>query len=342
MHAFKPIIAQVAAGRALNEAEAVLAFDLLTSGEATASQMGAFLMALRVRGETVDELAGAALAMRRRMIPVSAPEHAIDVVGTGGDNAGTFNISTAAALVTAAAGVPIAKHGNRALSSLSGAADVLSALGVRLDINADQVSRCIREAGIGFMFAPNHHPALRAVAATRVELGTRTLFNLLGPLINPASVRRHLIGVYDKAWLAPVAETLRRLGSQRALIVHGADGLDELTLSGPTHIAELAHGDIHLDVITPQDAGLEPVPTSALRGGDPAVNARALRDLLDGAPGPYRDAVCLNAAAALRVAGAVDDLVSGVSLARQLIDDGAARDTLHRLATISMAMGDQD
>lgn len=342
MHAFKPIIAQVAAGQALNEAEAVHAFDLLTSGEATASQIGAFLMALRVRGETVDELAGAALAMRRRMIPVSAPEHAIDVVGTGGDNAGTFNISTAAALVTAAAGVPIAKHGNRALSSLSGAADVLSALGVRLDINADQVSRCIREAGIGFMFAPNHHPALRAVAATRVELGTRTLFNLLGPLINPAGVRRHLIGVYDKAWLAPVAETLRRLGSQRALIVHGADGLDELTLSGPTHIAELAHGDIHLDVITPQDAGLEPVPTSALRGGDPAVNARALRDLLDGAPGPYRDAVCLNAAAALRVAGAVDDLVSGVSLARQLIDDGAARDTLHRLATTSMAMGDHD
>src|SRR5579875_1845508 len=312
---FKALIAKVATGASLTREESAAAFDRMMSGEATPSQMGGLLMALRVRGETVDEITGAVTTMRAKMLGVKAPADAVDVVGTGGDASGSFNISTCAALIVAGAGVPVAKHGNRALSSRSGAADVLAALGVEINLTPEAVTRCIAEAGIGFMFAPSHHPALKHVAATRVELGTRTIFNLLGPLLNPASVRRHLIGVFSRRWLEPVAEALGELGSERAYVVHGADGFDEVTTTGPTYVAALQDGRIRTFVVTPEEVGLPRVDPARLGGGGPAQNAAALLGVLDGEPGPYRDVALLNAAAALAAAGAAGDIREGLAAA---------------------------
>ena len=335
MSEIKDLLNRLADGRTLTRAESSAAFELIFSGEATAAQMGAMLMALRVRGETVEEITGAVLALRARMLRVQAPEGAVDVVGTGGDASGSYNISTCAAFVVAGAGVPVAKHGNRALSSRSGAADVLAALGVGIDLTPEAVSRCVVEAGIGFMFAPGHHPALRHAASTRVELGTRTVFNLLGPMLNPAGVRLHMIGVYSPRWLEPVADALGELGSSRAWIVHGCDGLDEITTAGPTTVAELADGKVRRFEVTPEDAGLARGAAGGLRGGDPAHNAAALRAVLAGERGPYRDVTLLNAAAALVVAGAAEDLRDGMALAARSIDGGAARDRLDLLVKVS-------
>jgi anthranilate phosphoribosyltransferase len=337
MESFKPLIAKVAAGAQLTRAEAAAAFDSMLSGDVTPSQIGGFLMALRVRGEGVEEITGAVTAMRGKMLRVEAPEGAIDIVGTGGDGSGSYNVSTLAALIVAACGVPVAKHGNRAASSKSGAADVLTALGVKIGVAPALVSRCIREAGVGFMMATTHHAAMRHVGPARVELGTRTIFNLLGPLSNPAGVKRQLIGVFSSAWLEPMAEVLRNLGSERVWVVHGGDGLDEMTTTGPTKIVELADGHIRGFEVEPGDVGLARAEPAALKGGDAAHNAQALRAVLDGARDAYRDIALFNAAGALVVAGAARDLADGVRVAGHAIDSGAARETLHRLVTTSNA-----
>src|SRR5881628_3666146 len=280
----------------------------MMSGEATPSQMGGLLMALRVRGETVDEITGAVTAMREKMLRVQAPPDAIDVVGTGGDASGSFNISTCAALIVAGAGVAVAKHGNRALSSRSGAADVLAALGVNIELTPQAVTRCIKEAGIGFMFAPAHHPAMKNVGPTRVELGTRTIFNLLGPLSNPAGVKRQMVGVFSRQWIEPLANVLKNLGSESAWVVHGSDGLDEITSTGPTAVAALESGKVTTFEIKPEEFGLAPSKPEQLRGGDANSNAAALKDVLKGKKGPFRDVALLNAAAAIVVAGKAKDL----------------------------------
>jgi len=329
------LLAEVATGRPLTMEEARHAFDIMMSGDATPAQMGALLMGLRVRGETVDELTGGALAMRAKMVKVSAPEDAIDTCGTGGDASGTYNVSTAAGLVIAACGVPVAKHGNRALSSRSGSADVLRALGVDIDAEVDVVERAIREAGIGFMMAPRHHGAMRHVAGPRVELGFRTIFNLLGPLSNPASTRRQLMGVFAEQWVEPLARVLGRLGVARAWVVHGADGLDELSTTGPSKVAALADGKVETFEVTPEAAGLARTTLDALRGGDAETNATALRAVLDGVPGPYRDIVLLNSAAALVVAGLAEDLGGGVAHAAEAIDSGNAKRVLSALIEIT-------
>jgi len=335
MTEMKALIAKAATGAPLTAAEAEAAFGIMMSGDATPAQMGGFLMALRVRGETIDEIAGAARAMRARMTPLSAPPGAIDTVGTGGDAAGTFNVSTASALVVAGAGVPVAKHGNRAFSSRSGSADVLTALGVNLDAHLTLIERAIREAGIGFMMAPRHHGAMRHVAGTRVELGTRTIFNILGPICNPAGVRRQLVGVFSRDWLEPIATTLGKLGSERAWVVHGSDGLDELTLTGPSWVAELADGKVTTFELSPGDVGLPTVSAERLKGGEPEDNARAIVSVLSGEPGPFRDFVLLNAAAALVIGGAANDLKEGVERAAAAIDGGAAHAALDRLVAIT-------
>ena len=335
---FKTLIAKVATGASLTREEAANAFDRMMSGEATPSQMGALLMALRVRGETVDEITGAVTTMRAKMLGVKAPPDAIDVVGTGGDASGSFNISTCAAFIVAGAGVPVAKHGNRALSSRSGAADVLGALGVKIDLNPEQVGRCIREAGIGFMFAPAHHPAMKNVGPTRVELGTRTIFNLLGPLSNPASVKRQMIGAFSKHWIEPMAQVLGNLGSECVWVVHGSDGLDEITTAGPTSVAALENGKVRTFEVTPEDAGLPRVKPDALKGGDAEQNAKALLDVLKGKKGPFRDVSILNAAAALIVAGKAKTLKDGATLAAKSIDSGEAEGRLDRLIAVSNAM----
>nr|P26924.1 RecName: Full=Anthranilate phosphoribosyltransferase [Azospirillum brasilense]CAA40985.1 phosphoribosyl anthranilate transferase [Azospirillum brasilense] len=329
----KAILAKVAAGNALNEAEASLAFDIIMSGNATPSQMGGFLMALRVRGETVDEITGAARVMRAKAIPVEAPDGTIDTCGTGGDGSGTYNISTAAAVVIAACGVPVAKHGNRAMSSKSGAADVLGALGVNLDCDLGLVRKALWDARIGFLMAPRHHLAMRNVGPTRV--GTRTIFNLLGPLSNPASAKRQLLGVYAKQWVEPLAHVLKRLGSEAAWIVHGSDGLDEITTTGPTTVAQLKDGEVTVFEIEPEQAGIFRARPELLKGGDAHVNAEAIRALFDGAQGAYRDIVLLNAAAALHVAGKAGDLKEGDERARHAIDSGAARAVLQHLVSIT-------
>lgn len=337
MDDLKTIIGKVATGAALSRSEAASAFDRMMSGEATPSQMGALLMGLRVRGETVEEITGAVSAMRAKMLKVDAPADAVDVVGTGGDGSGSVNVSTCASFIVAGAGVTVAKHGNRALSSKSGAADVLAALGVRIELTPQQVSRCIREAGIGFMFAPAHHPAMKNVGPTRVELATRTIFNLLGPLSNPAGVKRQMVGVFSRQWVQPLAEVLRNLGAESAWVVHGSDGLDELTLTGPTAVAVLDRGEIRTFDVTPEDAGLPRAGGEALKGGDAAANAVALRAVLDGKPGAYRDVALLNAAAALIIAGKAKDLKDGVAIGAKSIDSGAAREKLQRLITVSNA-----
>lgn len=338
MDQFKPLLGKVATGASLSRDEAAFVFDRMMSGEATPSQMGALLMGLRVRGETVEEIAGAVSVMRAKMLTVDAPDEAVDVVGTGGDASGSYNISTCASFIVAGAGVPVAKHGNRALSSKSGAADVLAALGVRLDLDPAGISRCIGEAGIGFMFAPSHHPAMKHVGPTRVEMGTRTIFNLLGPLSNPAGVKRQMVGVFAKSWIVPLAEVLKALGSEKAFVVHGSDGLDEITISGGTDIAVLEDGRIHTFTLNPEDVGLARAPAEALKGGDAAHNAEALRAVLDGAPGAYRDVAVLNAAAALVVAGRAKDLTDGVGMAQTSLDTGSARARLERLVTLSASL----
>src|SRR5437879_9078586 len=287
MDDLKSIIGKVATGATLSREEAASAFDSMMSGEATPSQMGGLLMALRVRGETVDEITGAVSAMRSKMLRVIAPADAVDVVGTGGDGSGSVNVSTCAAFIVAGVGVPVAKHGNRALSSRSGAADVLSALGVKIDLAPADVARCIAEAGIGFMFAPAHHPAMKNVGPTRVELGTRTIFNLLGPLSNPAGVKRQMVGVFSRHWVEPLAQVLKNLGSEAAWVVHGSDGLDEITTAGPTHVAALENGAVRAFEITPEEVGLPRVKPEALRGGDADHNARALSDVLKGKKGAF-------------------------------------------------------
>jgi anthranilate phosphoribosyltransferase len=309
----------------------------IMNGEATPSQIGAFLMGMRVKGETVEEIAAAVSILREKMVKVEAPEGTIDIVGTGGDGAGTLNISTGTAIVVAATGVPVAKHGNRALSSKSGSAEALQALGVKLDIGPDVIARCIREAGIGFMFAPQHHPAMKHVGPSRAEMGLRTMFNLLGPQSNPAGVKRYVLGVFGREWVLPVAEALMTNGAERAWVVHGSDGLDEITTTGPTHIASIENDEIRLFDIVPEDAGLTRAKPEDLKGGDPAANAAALRALVEGQKGPYRDIVLLNAAGALVVAGKADDLTSGATRAAQAIDAGLAKATLDRLVKTSNA-----
>jgi anthranilate phosphoribosyltransferase len=334
MSGLKPFIAKIATRQPLTRQEASDAFEILMSGEASMAQVGGFLMGLRVRGETVDEIAGAVSIMRQKMVPVDAPDDAIDIVGTGGDGTNTYNISTLAALIVAGAGVPVAKHGNRALSSKSGTADALSQLGVKLDIEPDMISRCIREAGIGFMFAQLHHPAMRHVGPARVELGARTIFNIVGPLSSPARVKKQLFGVYSPEWLIPGAEALRDLGLTSAWVVHGS-GLDEITTTGPSQVAELKDGEIRSFGLTPDDFGVETVSLDAIRGGDGAVNAAALRDVLGGAKTPYRDVALCNAAASLIVAGKAKDVTEGMHLASQSLDTGSAARALETLITIS-------
>lgn len=334
---FRALIAKVATGAALTRDEAAMAFDRMMSGEATPSQMGGLLMALRVRGETVDEITGAVTTMRAKMLKVTAPSDAVDVVGTGGDASGSYNISTCAAFLVAGAGVPVAKHGNRALSSKSGSADVLAALGVAIDLNPAQVGRCIREAGLGFMFAPAHHPAMKNVGPTRVELGTRTIFNLLGPLSNPAGVKRQMIGVFSRQWIEPMAQVLKNLGAESIWVVHGSDGLDEITTTGPTSVAALENGAIRTFEISPKDAGLPLAKAEDLRGGDAAQNAEALLAVLKGEKTPFRDVAVLNAGAALVVAGKAKTLADGVAMAQQAIDSGAAKARLDRLIAVSGA-----
>lgn len=335
----KPVIGRLASGEKLSEAEAEAAFGLIMEGEATPAQMAALLMAMRLRGETVAEITGAARAMRARMLAIEAPEGAIDTCGTGGDASGTWNVSTAAAFVIAACGVPVAKHGNRAASSKSGSADVLGAVGVVLDAPMERVERALEDAGIAFLLAPRHHSAMRHVAGVRVELGTRTLFNLLGPLSNPARVKRQVMGVFAEAWLVPLAETLGRLGSERAWLVHGADGLDELSTTGATHVAELHHGRVHRFTVTPEDVGLPRANPALLKGGEPAENAEALRAVLAGETGgpigAYRDIVALNAAAGLVVADKAGDLKQGVAMALDALDRGAGARVLDQLVAIT-------
>jgi anthranilate phosphoribosyltransferase len=332
---FKGLIGKVATGAHLTREEASTAFEQMMVGEATPSQMGGLLMALRVRGETVDEITGAVATMRAKMLRVAAPRGAVDVVGTGGDASGSYNISTCAAFIVAGAGVPVAKHGNRALSSRSGAADVLMALGVKIDLTPEKIAHCIHDAGIGFMFAPAHHPAMKNVGATRAELGTRTIFNLLGPLSNPAGVKRQMVGVFSKQWTQPLAQVLKNLGAECAWVVHGSDGLDEITTSGPTSVAALENGAIRTFEISPTEVGLAMVKPEALRGGDAATNAEALRHVLDGKDSPFRDVALFNAAAALVVAGKAATLKEGVHLAAHSIDSGEAEGRLNRLIAVS-------
>jgi anthranilate phosphoribosyltransferase len=332
---FKGLIAKVATGATLAREEAAGAFEQMMSGEATPSQMGALLMALRVRGETVDEITGAVSVMRAKMLRVAAPPNAVDVVGTGGDASGSFNISTCAALIVAGAGVPVAKHGNRALSSRSGAADVLTALGVNINLAPEEIGRCIAAAGIGFMFAPSHHPAMKNVAATRVELGTRTIFNLLGPLSNPAGVRRQMVGVFSRQWTQPLAQVLKNLGAERVWVVHGSDGLDEITTAGPTSVAALENGTVTSFEISPEEVGLPRVKPEHLRGGDAEANANALRGVLEGTNSAFRDVALFNSAAALVVAGKANTLKEGLHLAVHAVDSGEAEGRLDRLIVVS-------
>ncbi|MCE7997780.1 MAG: anthranilate phosphoribosyltransferase [Rhodobiaceae bacterium] len=332
---FKSLIAKVADGHALSSGDAEAAFDAMMSGDATSGQIGAFLMALRVRGETVDEITAGAKIMRSKAVHVPAPENAIDTCGTGGDASGTYNISTAASFAVAACGVPVAKHGNKALSSKSGSAEVLEKLGVKLDIGPDRIRRCIDEAGIGFMFAPAHHSAMKHVGPTRAELGTRTIFNLLGPLSNPAGARFQVVGVFDHKWVEPLAHVLKNLGSTRVWVMHGSDGLDELTTTGPSWVAELKDGSVSTFEVTPEEVGLARAAPEDLKGGDPDENTAALRRLLDGETGAYRDIVALNAAASLVVAGKAPTLKEGVQMAGDAIASGAAKAALDKLVAVS-------
>jgi len=332
---FKSLIAKVADGHSLSALDAEHAFEAMMSGDVTSGQIGGFLMALRVRGETIDEITAGAKIMRAKAVKIDAPAGSLDTCGTGGDASGTYNISTAASFAVAACGVPVAKHGNKALSSKSGSAEVLEKLGVRLDLDPAQIKRCIVEAGIGFMFAPAHHSAMKYVGPTRAELGTRTIFNLLGPLSNPAGAPFQVMGVFAQKWVEPLAQVLKNLGSARVWVVHGSDGLDELTTTGPSFVAELKDGEVSTFEISPEDAGLTRAKPADLKGGDPEENTAAVRRLLDGEQGAYHDIVVLNAAASLVVAGKADTLRQGVDMAAEAIASGAAREALAKLVSIS-------
>ncbi len=334
MYDFKATIAKLADGTALDRDETKAAFDVLMSGEATPAQIGAVLMALRVRGETEDEFVGAVDAMRAHMLTVDAPSNAMDIVGTGGDAKGSYNISTCTSIVVAACGQPVAKHGNRSLSSKSGASDVLAALGVNLELSPGQITDCIEEAGIGFMFAPAHHSAMKYVGPARVEMGVRTIFNLLGPMCNPAGVKRQLLGVFSPAWILTIAKVLNRLGSEKVWVVHG-EGFDEVTITGTTHVAALENGEVKTFDLTPADFGFEAAEEASIAGGDAEVNAKALRSVLAGEQSAYRDMVLMNVACSLMVADKVSDLKDGVKLAADAIDSGKAAQTLGRLVAAS-------
>ena len=335
MSAFRPFLATAMSGRALSADEMRAAMGVVLDGEASDIELAGFLAALRARGETVEEIAAAAEAMRSRAVAVDAPDDAIDTAGTGGDGAGTFNISTAAALIIAGAGVPVAKHGNKAASSKSGSSEVLEALGVKLDIPPELISQCIREAKIGFMFAVRHHGATKHAATARKALGVRTMFNVLGPLSNPAGAKRQLLGVFSRDLVRPIAEVLPRLGVEAAWVVHGDDGLDELTTTADTYVAELRDGSVNEFKISPPDAGLPMATADDLKGGDPVQNAEAIRRLLDGEKGPYRDIAAFNAAAALVISNVAENIVDGVGQAERAIDSGAAGDALSKLIEVS-------
>ena len=336
----QPFIARLANGERLDQETAAAAFDVIMSGEATPSQTGALLMALRLRGETVDEITGAAQIMRDKALRIEAPEGAIDCCGTGGDQSGSYNISTAVSFVLAGAGVPVAKHGNRAQSSKTGAADVLTSLGVNIDADMALVQRALWEANVCFLFAQRHHGAMRHVGPTRVELGTRTVFNLLGPLSNPAGAKRQLMGVFAPEWVEVQARVLGNLGAERAWVVHGSDGMDEITTTGPTTVASLQDGTVEVFEIAPADVGLPLADPTDLKGGDGETNAAALRAVLAGEPTPYRDIVLLNAAAAFVVAGKAQDLAEGMALATATIDSGGAADALAKLVAITNEAAD--
>jgi anthranilate phosphoribosyltransferase len=332
---FKELLGIVAQGKALSPEQAEQAFGAILAGEATPAQMGAFLMALRVRGETVDEMTAAVKVMRDKMVRINAPAGAIDVCGTGGDHAGTLNISTPVALIAAACGAKVAKHGNRAASSKSGAADALAVLGVNIDADMATVQRALDEVGTCFLWAQKHHSAMRHVGPTRVELGTRTIFNLMGPMSNPGGVKRQLLGVFSADWQEPMANVLRNLGTEHAWVVHGSDGLDEITTTGPTRVVELRHGAIRTFTIAPEDFGLGRSDPSYLKGADPEKNAQAIRELFDGYPGAYRDIVVLNAAAALVIAEKAPDIPTGMDMAAKTLDDGRAKDVLNALVRVT-------
>jgi anthranilate phosphoribosyltransferase len=331
----RQLIQKVSSGATLSENEIRTALDLMTEGAATGAQMGAFLMALRVRGETVEEITGAAQMMRARMKRVDVVPGAVDIVGTGGDGTGTYNVSTCAALIAAGAGAKIAKHGNRSVSSLSGASDVLAALGVKLDIPFEVTSQCVAKAGVGFMWAPQHHPAMKHWAPIRAELGIRTIFNLLGPISNPAGVKRQIVGVFSWQWVEPIADVLNNLGCEHVWVVHGHDGLDELTTTGATDVAEVKDGKVRVFEVTPADAGLAPAKLSDLKGGDAAFNAAAIKEVLAGKKTPLRDIAILNAAAALIVAGLAANLTDGAAMAAHSIESGAAKLALDKLIAIT-------
>lgn len=333
----RPLIQKVSTGANLTRADIQTAFEAMIAGEATGAQMGAFLMALRVRGETIEEITGAAELMRSKMTPVKAPPGTVDIVGTGGDSHGTYNVSTCAAIVTAGAGAKVAKHGNRSVSSKSGASDVLAALGVKLDIPPEVVTRCIETAGVGFMWAPMHHSAMKHFAPTRAELGVRTIFNVLGPICNPAGVTRQVVGVYAQELVEPIAHVLKNLGAEHVWVVHGHDGMDELTTTGLSRVAELKDGNIRVFDVSPEDAGLPKAELKDLLGGDAQTNAAAIRELLAGKHGPFRDIVTLNSAAALIVADKATNLTEGVAMAAKAIDSGAAQSALDALIATSNA-----
>ena len=329
---FRGLLAKVGNGTALDIDEAERAFDIMTSGDATPAQMGAFLMGLKVRGETAEELAGGARALRAKVLRVKAPAGAIDIVGTGGDHHGTYNVSSCSAFVVAGAGVPVAKHGNRAFTSRSGAADVLSALGIGLEIPIETLEKALVEAKVCFLMAPRHHAAMRNVGGPRAELApSRTIFNLLGPMSNPAFVTRQLVGVFDRRWLKPVAQALGQVGLERALVVHGQDGMDEITTTTKTWAASLENGKVTEIEIAPEDVGVKRATLAELKGGDAAHNAEAIKKLLAGEPGAFRDIVILNSAAALMVAGKATNLKQGAEMAVASIDSGKAATALSTL-----------
>lgn len=333
--ALKPYIAKVSEGQVLSFEEAREAFETIMSGGATPAQIAGFLVALRMRGENVDEISAAVSVIRAKASPVKAPEGAMDIVGTGGDGTGTLNISTATALVVAGCGVPVAKHGNKALSSKSGAADVLANLGVNLDMPMQHIEKAIAEANMGFMLAPRHHSSFKYVGPVRMELGIRTMFNILGPLCNPAGVKRYLLGVYSKEWVRPIAEVLARLGCEKAWVVHGADGLDELSTTGENFVCKVEDGKVTEMVVDPAEAGISKTTLSHLKGGDGAYNAERLRALLQGEKDAYRDIVVFGAAAALLIADRAGDLKTAATIAAEAIDSGKARQVLEKLVSIS-------
>ena len=332
---FNNILSKVSSKGGLSNEESYFSFNYILEGKASEKQIEKFLLSLRKRGEKIDEITAATRVMREKSFKVSAPDSAIDTCGTGGSGSGKYNISTAASLVAAGAGAVIAKHGNRALSSKSGSSQVLEELGVKLDIDPKKITECIEKSNIGFMFAPNHHPAMKYVGPVRQRLKVRTIFNILGPLSNPANVKKQLIGVFDKKWLKPMAETLRSLGSQRALLVNGSDGLDEMTTTGVSYVAELNDHNIKTYEINPEKLGLKLSKFDDLIGGDPKQNAKKIINLLEGEKGPYRDIVLLNSAAALYVDGKVKNLKDGISMSENSIDNGNAKIALDNLVRAS-------